>query len=173
MLPLVEVPETVRQGMLPYREVFCREAGFDHVRRSVTGLILSPNKTLQGIYDLQVWDEHQAPSRRAMHEAVFEAGWDAAALLPRHREVMAPEHRGRGREVLCLDWTCAHHERGERIWGVQRAWDDVENRMARSQTVVTAVVANRALIDGVEVVVQPPKVPEEEAAYLHETSKSS
>jgi hypothetical protein len=39
-------------------------------------LIVSPNKTLQGIYAQQVWDEHQ-PTRRAMHEAVFEAGWEA------------------------------------------------------------------------------------------------
>ena len=31
---------------------------------------------------------------------------------------------------------------------------------------VTAVVANRALLDGIEVVVQPPKVHEEEIAYL-------
>src|SRR4029450_13350448 len=31
-----------------------RDEGFEHVSRYVTGLILSPNKTLQGIYDLQV-----------------------------------------------------------------------------------------------------------------------
>ena len=53
MLPIVEVPETIRNGMLNYRDVFCRDEGFDHVSRYVTGLIISPNKTLQGIYDLQ------------------------------------------------------------------------------------------------------------------------
>ena len=37
--------------MAPYREVFCRAEGFDHVSRYVTGLLLSPNKTLQGIYE--------------------------------------------------------------------------------------------------------------------------
>ena len=66
MLPIVGIPDTVRQGMAPYREVFCRAEGFDHVSRYVTGLILSPHKTLQGIYDAQVW-EGGAPSRRAMH----------------------------------------------------------------------------------------------------------
>jgi hypothetical protein len=40
-----------------------------------------------------------------MHEAVFEAGWDAEALMPHHREVVAREYRGRGREVISLDWT--------------------------------------------------------------------
>ena len=52
MVPLVGVPEIIRRGMAPYREVFCRAEGFDHVSRYVTGLLLSPNKTLQGIYDV-------------------------------------------------------------------------------------------------------------------------
>jgi len=46
MLPIVEVPEIIRNGMLNYRDVFCRYEGFDHVSRYVTGLIISPNKTL-------------------------------------------------------------------------------------------------------------------------------
>lgn len=173
MLPIVRVPETIRRGLAPYRDVFCREAGFEHISRYVTGLLLSPNKTLQGIYDGQVWESEHAPSRRAMHAAVFEAGWDAEALMPRHRAVIAREHRGRGREVLSLDWTYAHHERGPKIWGVNKAWDHVEKRMALYQTVVTAVVANRACLDGVEVVVQQPNVTEEELAYLRETVQES
>ena len=48
MLPIVGVPETIRQGLALYREVFCREAGFAHLGRYITGLILSPQKTLQG-----------------------------------------------------------------------------------------------------------------------------
>ena len=56
MVPLVGVPETIRRGLAPYREVFCRAEGFEHISRYVTGLILSPNKTLQGIYDRQVWE---------------------------------------------------------------------------------------------------------------------
>jgi hypothetical protein len=173
MLPIVGVPETIRRGLAPYRDVFCREAGFEHISRYVTGLLLSPNKTLQGLYDVQVWESEHAPSRRAMHAAVFEAGWDAEALMPRHRAVIAREHRGRGREVLSLDWTYAHHERGPKIWGVNKAWDHVEKRMALYQTVVTAVVANRACLDGVEVVVQQPNVTEEELAYLRETVQES
>ena len=45
MVPLVGVPETICRGMAPYRDVFCRAEGFDHVSRYVTGLLLSPNKT--------------------------------------------------------------------------------------------------------------------------------
>ena len=169
MLPIVGVPEPRRRGMAPYRDVFCRDAGFAHVSRSVTGLLLSPHKTLQGLYDIQVWESEHVPSRRAMHAAVFEAGWDAQALMPRHRAVMAREHRGRGRAVLSLDWTYAHHERGPQSWGSNKAWDHVEQRYGRDQTVVTAVVANRELLDGIEVVVQEPKRHEEERAYLNAT----
>jgi len=42
--------------------------------------VISPNKTLQGIYDLQVFDSTR-PSRRAMHEAVFETSWDSDELM--------------------------------------------------------------------------------------------
>jgi hypothetical protein len=173
MVPLVGVPEIIRRGMAPYREVFCRAEGFDHVSRYVTGLLLSPHKTLQGIYDVQVWEPGAPRSRRAMHEAVFEAGWAADALMPHHRAVIACEHRGRGREVISLDWTYAHHERGLKIWGVKKAWDHVAHRLVPYQTVVTAVIANRTRLDGLEVLVQQPNQQEEELAYLQETVRES
>jgi hypothetical protein len=158
MLPLVEIPDMIGRGLTPYRSLFCREAGFEHICRYVSGLILSPNKTLQGIYDLQVWADDQAPSRRAMHEAIFEASWASEALMLRHREVVSVDHRGHGREVISLAWTLAHHDRGAHIWGVNAAWDYTQRRYSRYQTVMTAVIANRELIDGLEVAVQSPKV---------------
>jgi hypothetical protein len=173
MVPLVGVPETIRCGLAPYRDVFCRAEGFEHISRYVTGLLLSPNKTLQGIYDMQVWEPGAPHSRRAMHEAVFEAGWAANALMPHHRAVIAGAHRGGGRAVISLDWTYAHHERGLKIWGVKKAWDHVAQRLAPYQTVVTAVIANRARLDGIEVLVQQPNRQEEELAYLHETMQAS
>jgi hypothetical protein len=172
MLPMVGVPETIRKGLRPYRDLFRRAEGFEHVSRYVTGLIVSPNKTLQGIYAQQVWEEHK-PSRRVMHEAVFEAGWEAEQLLPRHRALIAPEHRQRGREVISLDWTLVHHERGPHIYGTTKSYDYVEGRMGRFQTVVTAVIANRQLIDGIGVQIQEPSVGKEEEAYLKATVQTS
>jgi DDE superfamily endonuclease len=172
MLPLVGVPETLRKGLRPYRDLFRRSEGFAHVSRYVTGLIVSPNKTLQGIYAQQVWDG-ATPTRRAMHEAVFEAGWEAEQLLPRHRALIAPEHRGRGREVMSLDWTLVHHERGPHIYGTTKSYDYVERRMGRFQTVVTAVIANRQLIDGVDLQIQEPSVGKEEERYLKATVQAS
>ena len=104
-----------------------------------------------------------------MHEAVFEAGWAADALMPHHRAVIAGAHCGRGREIISLDGTYAHHERSHKMWGVQKAWDHVQHRLVPYQTVVTAVIANRARLDGIEGLVQQPKQQEEELAYVQET----
>lgn len=172
MLPLTGVPQTIAERFAPYRDLFCRAAGFEHVSRYLTGLLLSENKTLQAIYAQGV-DGGERVSRRAMHAAVFEAGWDSAGLMKQHRAVIAPEHRGRGREVIGLDWTIAHHERGEKIFGVKRAYDYVEHRMSCFQTVVTAVVSNRQLIDGIDVVVQMPDFSAAERGYLKMTAKPS
>jgi hypothetical protein len=62
------------------RKIFCRAEGFEPICRFITGLILSPNKILQGIYDLQV-GEGKAPSRRAMHEAALSQGGTGPPLL--------------------------------------------------------------------------------------------
>jgi hypothetical protein len=172
MLPVVGVPQTVQRQMRPYRDLFRRSEGFEYVSRYVTGLLISSNKTLQGIHANQVWEGNK-PGYRTMHEAVFEAGWNAEELLPRHRRLIAPEHRNRGREVMSLDWTLVHHERGPHIYGVTKSYDYVERRMAQFQTTVTAVVANRQLIDGVDVRIQEPDVSKAEEEYLKATVHAS
>lgn len=170
MLPIIEVPKTIATGMLNYRGVFHREEGFDHVSRYVTGLIISPNKTLQGIYDLQVW-EGNPPSRRSMHGSVFEYGWDSGDLIKQHRKIISPYHRSQGREVISLDWTFSHHDRGPEIYGNKKEYDYVERRISRFQTLVTAVISNDKLIDGLDVVVQAPNVAEAEQEYLRMTAR--
>ena len=172
MIPMIEVPGSVAAGMEKYRKIFCREEGYEHVSRYVTGLIISPNKTLQGIYDQQVW-KGKKPSRRAMHVGVFESGWDVGELMRDHRGEVSPDHRGQGREVISLDWTFSHHERGANIYGVKKGYDYVEKRPSQYQTIMTAVISNRAYIDGLEVVVQEPSYEEEEIGYLNSTVKES
>ena len=63
--PLVGIAPTIHHFLLAYREVFCRDNGFEHVSRYVQGLLLSANKTLQGIYAQIVWPEGEQVSRRA------------------------------------------------------------------------------------------------------------
>nr|WP_232432174.1 hypothetical protein [Chamaesiphon minutus] len=45
------------------------------------------NKTLQGIDAQQVYPQTEGVSRRAMHSAVFEAGWSSEELMTRHRQI--------------------------------------------------------------------------------------
>ncbi len=173
MFPLVGIPPTVSTFLSQYRKIFCRREGFDHICRYLTGLLLSANKTLEGIHAQQIWEEGKGTKRRAMHAAIFEAGWDSPGLMPHHRKIVAPDHRGRGREIISIDWTFSHHERGEEIFGVKRGYDYVEHCMSRYQTLVTAAIANRELIDGLEVVVQTPNYQQEELAYLEMTCQNS
>lgn len=173
MLPFVGIPETIAKGMSAYRGVFCRAAGFEHVSRYISGLLLSENKTLQGIAAQQVYPEGKSVSRRAMHAAVFEAGWDSEALMQQHRQVVAQRYQGRGRAVMSLDWTLSHHEAGFEIYGVKRSYDYVNHCMSRFQTVATAVIANLTQIDGIAVEVQLPDWREAERGYLKMTAQPS
>lgn len=173
MLPFVGVSDLIAKGMSAYRAVFCRAAGFEHVSRYISGLLLSENKTLQGIAAQQVYPEGKAVSRRAMHAAVFEAGWDSEALMHQHRAAVGKRHQGRGREVISLDWTLSHHEDGFEIYGVKRSYDYVNHCMSRFQTVVTAVIANAEQIDGIAVEVQLPDFSEAERGYLKMTAQPS
>jgi hypothetical protein len=106
-----------------------------------------------------------------MHAAVLEAGWDSDGLLPRHRAVVAGAHRGRGLEVVSVDWTYVHHDRGPAIYGAKRAYDHVAGRMSTYQTLVTAMVANAERVDGVAIEVQFPNDQAEELGYLNMTAR--
>jgi len=108
-----------------------------------------------------------------MHEAIFEAGWDCAELIRRHRAIVAKDYNGGGREIISVDWTLAHHDRGPKIFRIKKAYDYVERRNALFQTVVTAVISNRELIDCLEAVVQKPGQIAEEEAYLRATARVS
>lgn len=173
LMPMIGAVPSIARQLSSYREVFCRAAGFTHISHYINGLLLSPNKTLQGIYAQQAWAAGEGVSRRAMHEAVFEAGWDDEALMVKHRSVVVRDHQGRGREVIALDWTLAHHERGAEIFGVKRSYDYVEHCMSQHQCVITAVVSNRNLIDGLAVVVQSPNWQAQEQRYLQMSAQQS
>jgi len=150
MLPIVEVPESILKGLQGYRDIFCRKRGFEQVARYLTGLITSPNKTLEGIHDLQYWGEEKVSSR-AMHEAVFEAGWSSEKLMPRHRQLVSAKYQAQGRPVIGIDWTLAHHPRGKQIFGVKKGYDYVNKSYSWFQTILTVSVANRKRVDGLEV----------------------
>lgn len=85
--------------------------------------------------------------------------------------MVAEQHRGRGLEVIGLDWTYVHHDRGPAIYAAKRAYDHVEGRVSTYQTLVTAVVANADAIDGLAVEVQFPNDQAEELSDLTMTAQ--
>lgn len=95
-------------------------------------------------------------------------------MIIKHRAQVAGDHlRGHGREVIAIDWTQAHHERGPHIYGVKKAYDYVEHRNGLFQTVVTATISNRELIEGLAVEVQLPDFAEAELDYLCVTKQEN
>ena len=157
--------------MQNFRDIFCRNAGFDYVNRYITGLILSPNKTMQGIHNLQVWDDKK-PKYRTMYEAVCEVGWDSNQLMPRHRKIQSQKYQNKGRHIISLDWTFGHHERGPKIYGVKKGYDYVNKRYSNFQTIITAVLSNSQRVDCIDVEIQKPGFIKEEKAYLETTVKN-
>lgn len=170
MLPFVGIPNTIKQGMSAYRDLFPRQAGFEHVSRYLSGLLLSENKTLQGIHSQFVSTTEQPLSgRRAMHAGVFESPWEQEALMVRHRLQVSQHYDPRARVVISLDWTLGHHERSKQIFGVKRQYDYVDNCMSCYQTILTAVAANRVRQDGIGVAVQAAQWEAAELEYLKMT----
>jgi hypothetical protein len=170
MIPITQIPTIIWNNLQAYRKLFLTNAGFEHIGRYLTGLIVSPNKTLQGIHDLQVWPNGNKVSSRAMHEAVFEAGWQSEELMPHHRKLLGEKYRGKGRYVILLDWTQSHHDRGPKIFGVKKSYDYVNGCHGLFQTVMTATVANAERQDGIEVEIQKPYELAKEKSYLQATA---
>ena len=172
MLPLVGIAKTVEEYLKEYRKVFKKKAGYEHIKRYVNGLLLSENKTLEGIYKQIVWESSEEKvSRRAMHEAVFENGWSYQELMKIQREKVGRSHQGKGKEVISLDWTLGHHKYSQKISVVKGMYDYVERCWSRYQTIMTAVVANGEKIDGLVIDMQMPSYKREEKAYLEMSKK--
>ena len=173
MLPLVGIPATIAKFLKQYRKVFRKEAGWKHISRYINGLLMSPNKTLQGIYSQLVGNEKEGVSRRAMHEAVFEAGWKHKDLMEQHRSVLSSVHQGKGRAIIALDWTFSYHPYSEKIFAAKEGYDYVNRCWSCYQTIVTASISNGQRVDGIAVEVQSPNYQKEELAYLEMTAQEN
>jgi hypothetical protein len=103
--------------------------------------------------------------RHALANGVF-----AGEVAPRER-LVDDDHVLRLFNIFLIKWTAL--QRGPEIFGVRKAYDYVAGRTARFQTLITAVVSNRELIDGLEIIAQDPKDLKAEAAYLKATAKEN
>jgi hypothetical protein len=61
------------------------------------------------------------------------------------------------------------HEKGAKIFKVKKSYDYVNRKISKYQLSMTAVIANRDIIDGIEVRIQTPNYQKEEKEYLKMT----
>jgi DDE superfamily endonuclease len=107
MLPLVEIPVLVRHFASYFESLFSPEA-FVHFQRYISGLVLSENKTVDGINRIFVTDtRHQSSLNRWLNASPFsvEALHQARLALLGDRKGTAIKPKG----VLSLDDTLLTH----------------------------------------------------------------
>jgi len=107
MLPLVEIPEIVRHYAPFFTSVFSPEA-FKQFQRYISGLIVSENKTVEGINRIFVIDvRHQSSLNRLLTESPFSLDALNRARLAVLESVLETQMKPRG--VLSLDDTLLTH----------------------------------------------------------------
>jgi hypothetical protein len=107
MLPLVEIPEIVRHYAPFFTSVFSPEA-FEQFQRYVSGLIVSENKTVDGINRMFVIDvRNQSSLNRLLTESPFSVDALNEARLTLLSQLAGTQMESRG--VLSIDDTLLTH----------------------------------------------------------------
>jgi hypothetical protein len=107
MLPLVEIPEIVRHYAPSFTSVFSPEA-LEQFQRDVSGLIVSENKTVDGINRMFVIDvRHQSSLNRLLTESPFSVDALNEARLTLLSQLAGTQMESRG--VLRIDDTLLTH----------------------------------------------------------------
>jgi hypothetical protein len=122
MLPIVGEPETRRRGLAPYREGCGRDAGCEQMRRSRTGVRLSPHQPRQGL----MASGRETPQEREAQLARAQGRRCARRAQRRHRRA-APAAWAHGLGPLAAARRQAHPVRvrpgpGRGRHGEPQAW---------------------------------------------------
>lgn len=101
-MPIVCIPPVLNTLLAPYRGLYTKPQ-FGHFRRLVTGLIVSPNKTLQ-----EINDSFLERDQSNLNRFVNESPWDGEELN-RVRVEQVQEHLQLGeRGILVIDESLSH-----------------------------------------------------------------
>jgi hypothetical protein len=108
MLPLIEIPEIVRHYAPFFASVFSLEA-FEQFQRYLSGLIVSENKTVEGINRLFVLDvRNQRSLNRLLTQSPFSVEALDGARLALVESLPGTQMKSNG--VLSLDDTLLTHD---------------------------------------------------------------
>jgi len=135
MLPIVEFPEIVEHFAPYYESVFSEEA-FIQFKRYISGLIMSENKTIEGINRLFVNEvRNQSSLNRLLTESPFCLKELNSARLSMLESVPGTQIK-KTTGVLSLDDTLLTHT-GQQFEKIAKLWDHVDNRYAWAHNLVS------------------------------------
>ena len=134
MLPLVEFPELVQHYAPSFAPVFSPEAWVEF-ERYISGLIVSENKTVDGINRLFV---NESRNQSSLNRLLTQSPFELSALNQARLAVLAqlPGTQMKPRGVLSLDDTLLVHY-GEHFEQIAKLWDHVSERYVWAHNLVT------------------------------------
>lgn len=133
MLPVVELPEIVRHYASWFESVFSPEALLQF-QRYVSGLIVSENKTIEGINRLVVYEKRNQSS---LNRLLTASPYSEAAMNQQRLALLAslPGTQMKPKGVLSVDDTLLTHY-GQQFDEIAKLWDHVEDRYVWAHNLV-------------------------------------
>jgi hypothetical protein len=134
MLPLVEFPELVQHYAPFFREVFSAEALIEF-KRYISGLIVSENKTVDGINRLFI---HESRNQSSLNRLLSESSYSLEALNRARLDLLAslPGTQMKPKGVFSVDDTLLSHY-GQDFEQIAKLWDHVSGSYVWAHDLVT------------------------------------
>jgi hypothetical protein len=134
MIPLIEFPELVRHYAPYFKEVFSAEA-FIEFERYITGLLVSENKTIEGMNQLFITESRNQSS---LNRLLTESPYSLEHLNRKRLELLAslPGTRMKPKGVLSVDDTLLTHY-GQDFEKIAPLWDHVTESYVWAHDLVT------------------------------------
>ena len=134
MLPLVELPEIVSHYGPWFKPVFSDEEALLQFQRYLSGLLVSENKTVEGINRLVVYENRNQSS---LNRLLTDNPFSESRLDEQRIALLAslPGTRMKPKGVLSVDDTLLAHY-GQQFDEIAKLWDPVEKRYVWAHNLV-------------------------------------
>jgi len=134
MLPLVELPEIVRHYAPWFEPVFADKEGLIQFQRYLSGLLVSENKTVEGINRLVVYESrNQSSLNRLLTDSPYSESRVDAQRLALLASLPGTQMKPKG--VLSVDDTLLSHY-GQQFDEIAKLWDPVQERYVWAHNLV-------------------------------------
>lgn len=137
-MPITAYPSIITNNLKHFEEFFSKPQ-LEHFAQYLTGLIVSENRTVQGINDSFICHKDQSNLNRFLTEAE----WSEERVEQKRVELIKQELRGMSTKhgALYLDDTILHKERGKKIEAVGKYFDSATNTYTLGHNLVTSQLA--------------------------------